>query len=313
MKPLDTNRVYSVLENYKDDSIIRYIRGHVDFIGYRLNYLTHALARVPQVEVNIQNDLSLLDTIYIVKEFLSTIDKKYVLLFEQYINDGSFNIFDSENEENLKKYPGEAFRQYSMDENGNYHENINIPLSHTIEDAFTIIHEFIHLTNFKPGIESEDRDFFTEASSITYEFLLFDYLKENDMCSEDIAYPILERLDNAFECGEFLIDFLNKTNKIDITKVEFVEDERQVLEDFKGVIDGFKYPVGTYFAIINYANYKKGLIDLDNIKSFNESLLNCNDFESLRHILLDVPNKEDFESCIGVLKKELFSGKNMSK
>ena len=61
MEALDTNRVYSVLENYKDDSIIHYIKDHVDFIGYRLNSLTTILKTVPQVEVNITNDLTLLD------------------------------------------------------------------------------------------------------------------------------------------------------------------------------------------------------------------------------------------------------------
>ena len=313
MEALDTNRVYSVLENYKDDSIIHYIKDHVDFIGYRLNSLTTILKTVPQVEVNITNDLTLLDTIYLVKEFLATIDKKYVLLFEQCINDGSFNMFDSEDENNLKTYPGEAFRTYNMDEFGNYHENINIPLSHTIEDVFTIVHEFIHLTNFKPGAESEDRDFFTEVSSITHEFLLFDYLKNNNICTEDIAYPLLERMENALYNSNYLIDFLNKANKIDINKVQFVEDEKQVLEDYKCVIDGFKYPVGTYFAIINYANYKKGLVSLDNLKSFNESLLNCDNFESLRHILLDIPNNDDLLSSVELLKNEIFSGKNMSK
>ena len=117
MEPLDTNRVYSVLENYKDDSIIHYIKDHVDFIGYRLNNLTTILKTVPQVEVNITNDLTLLDTIYLVKEFLATIDKKYVLLFEQCINDGSFNMFNefgafiiNEKKGSLKLYNGPSFK-----------------------------------------------------------------------------------------------------------------------------------------------------------------------------------------------------------
>lgn len=313
MEYTEEDRAYSVLVNYEDDSIVRFMKDNPDFIGYRVNSFRKCLDEFPQVEYNYVNDLSLLDILQLSKDFLGTIDRKYISKFEELINDGSFNIFDSEDEENLRTFPGEAFRSYTMDEDGKFHENINIPLSHTIEDVYTIVHEFIHITNYDPEIEKDDREFFTEASSITYEFLLYDYLKNNDICNEDNCFPIFERIDSTYKYTNGLIVFLNSLNKIKIDEVKEIADEKKVYEDYKGIVSDFKYSVGNYLSVINYANYKKGLTSLENIKSFNDNLNKNDDFESLRHVLLSVPDSETIKSSLEILRDELFSSKNRVK
>lgn len=307
------DRIYSVIEKYSDDNIIDFMKNNTYFIGTKVDAMNSELYNIPSVPYGYINNLTLVEIIDIVKKYLSFINPKYVLLLEQYINDGSMNMFDSDDEINLKTFSGEAFRSYLMDENGKYHHNINIPLSHNISDVYTIIHEFIHMTNFDINGNSDDRDFFTEACSILHEFILFDYLKNNGICVEDNCYPIFERIDSTIEYTNDLISILNTIDVIDITKVKQVKDDKIIYEDYKNMLASFEYPVGTLIGILKYDDYKNGIISIDNIESFNYSLNNCNEFESLRNIFLEVPDVDKIKYSVQSLNSELFSNKGMSK
>ena len=103
-----------------------------------------------------------------VNDFLLKINYDYYLYYQLRKNDGTI-IFDDK-----KSY----YSAYSYYDSSNNKRSIYIPISHTLEDAFSIIHELNHDKNIVELGESSTRMLFTESLSILIELLFEDYLKK---------------------------------------------------------------------------------------------------------------------------------------
>lgn len=82
--------------------------------------------------------------------------------------------------------------------------NVNIICFHTLEDVETIVHEISHKLSTPTRIDLDDvcegtmRDFFGEVSSITMEFLLYEFLKQKNSNKEALNL-ILKRIDDTYQ------------------------------------------------------------------------------------------------------------------
>ena len=221
----------------------------------------------------------------IVSDFLKKIDYDYYLYYQLRKKDGTI-LFD-----NKKSYPS-AYSFYDFSENK---RNIYIPITNTLEDAFSIIHELNHDKNIDEVGENDTRMVFTESLSILLELLFEDYLKKykitdykvcNNYTLEAINYKSLY-IDFVIKLMELYInkfninfnDFLNiikvynnkQREELNHILLEIVEDECVDI-DFE-----FRYVLGILIATYLYKHIKikksniQELFEMnDIIKEFNQ-------------------------------------------
>ena len=141
----------------------------------------------------------------IVNSFLKNINYDYYLYYQLRKSDGTF-CFDEDNIHTI------AYSYYDFSSNK---RNIYIPISHTLEDAFSIIHELNHDKNIDELGENDTRMIFTESLSILSELLLEDYLKEYKVTDYKISnnYTL-----EAVNYKSLYIDFVLKLMKLYINK-----------------------------------------------------------------------------------------------
>ena len=116
--------------------------------------------------------IELYKSLTLVYKFLKQLNPNYEKYFERKLDDGTMS-FD---------YGYEMGYSY-FDES--YHKRILIPITHSIHDAFIIIHELMHNKNLKIDSDSITRHRFTESLSILGEMLFHDYLIENHLYVHD--------------------------------------------------------------------------------------------------------------------------------
>ena len=141
----------------------------------------------------------------IVNSFLKKINYDYYLYYQLRKSDGTF-CFDEDNIHTI------AYSYYDFSSNK---RNIYIPISHTLEDAFSIIHELNHDKNIDELGENDTRMIFTESLSILSELLLEDYLKEYKVTDYKVCnnYTL-----EAINYKSLYIDFVLKLMKLYINK-----------------------------------------------------------------------------------------------
>lgn len=146
MKRLLTN----VLLFHKDSEILKLLFNNIDYYK-SVSRIIYSECKDYQDELvekrNKINYMSLSETLNIVKDFLMKINPEYPILLEELMNNGVVNIYDITDEKKLKEYGDEAY--YAI-HNGNH--TINIPLYHDINDAFIIVHEFMHYIVYLNGV-----------------------------------------------------------------------------------------------------------------------------------------------------------------
>lgn len=102
----------------------------------------------------------------IVTDYLEFLNPYYVDYYNMRKNDGSF-IFTYSNQES-------AWSAYDLETKDRI---IYIPLTNTIVDCYSIVHELMHDLNLDVNIDSSTRFLYTEGLSLLGEFLLEFYLK----------------------------------------------------------------------------------------------------------------------------------------
>ena len=147
----------------------------------------------------------------LVEEFLEILNPKYLEYYRMRKEDGSF-IFD----ESCEKV---AFQYYDFD---NKKRLIYIPVTFTLEDSFSIIHELFHDINCSGSkCDSAGRNYFTEGISLLGELLFSDFLKSK----------------NIKEVNNYILKAINGL-KHEALEVDF--NLRLILEYLKvGYIDGY--------------------------------------------------------------------------
>ena len=232
-------------------------------------------------------------------------------MFNEKLSDGEFNIYhiDSDNVDENNNLP---FFDYA----GN--RNINIPLTHTLEDIYNIIHELFHSLNYS-NISNPTRNKFTEFISILSEFLVGSYLENAGI--DESSFELNNRLFqlyidalNTLILNE-VINYLGKNDTLNYNRfydtfMEKYPNANFLPERISSVLNssGFftlasaKYVIGTIFSLelietlnINEVISKIILIN-DNINNYEDK-----DIYSLLGLTLEARNnkilftKSDFD------------------
>ena len=167
------------------------------------------------------------ETISLVRKFLNSVDKKYLEIFNNCLNDGTFDMFLPEDD--LVKRPKDPIITPKPQ------ANINIPINYTIQDGTVIVHEFFHYLN-----DTEEynviREIFTEMISIYFEFRYYQFLIQKGYNEEIFYKNIYERTDNSLYCTYNLcatasiLDVYHNTGDITSENIEFLEEKRNFYE-----------------------------------------------------------------------------------
>lgn len=202
----------------------------------------------------------------------------------------------------FKEYGDEA---YYARHDGNH--TINIPLYHDINDAFTIVHEFMHYIVCLNGV-SVDGFLLTEAISISHEMLFYDYLKQNKLYEEYLSSPIVLRLLSIKDKSNAMLNVIKeyeseRSKSFMLTTLD--EDSEDASKNFYDLSAKIIYLTGETLAIQIYHYYKLGLITIEDLQELIRLINNNEHLESLNLIFKSIPTTEDIRESITYIRNEL--------
>ncbi len=211
-----------------------------------------------------------------------------------------------------------AFSSYDFSNNKRM---IFIPLSNTLEDAFTMIHEVNHDKNIDESGENETRLIFTEGLSILMELLFEEYLKKNNVkdykignnCNLDsINYKSLYIDFNLklIECylNKYNINYKDLYNIIyPYTKIQ-KDNLNHIIEDIlkEDIIDidfEFRYILGILIATYMYGRIKDNKKNIKELFEMNEIIVNYNIDQVFDYLNLDYDETNLSDNTYKILKK----------
>ena len=306
------NKMFQVLVDNQDTDFIEFVRNNLDLLKDFSKQLGDELYKIPLLESDFSESYSFFDTIQIVKEFLGSINPEYPNKLEEFLNNGVIRLAEEDDEEKDLNYLDQVYGR----DNKTYLD-IKLTLNHNLEDAFALTHEFMHSTNLSDD-SSVDRFLFTEGISVLYEFLLYDFLKTKNIKKSDnvlvminIINHIIDRCDYLKANLELIEDNINNIKRLDEIDIADEESDESFYDDvdemYKNLIDDVKYTFSGLISVLCFYNYKNGLISIENIESFNESIKTSENQESLRNIFISLPNIEDIKKASEFLNDDLFS------
>lgn len=298
-------------------------------------YLESVEDLLPEEHLEIEySKMDIKESISFVKEFLSTIDKKYLDIFDKSLNDGTFELFLPEDDlVDRPDYPITTPMPQA---------SINIPVSNTIEDGVIIIHEFFHYLN-----DSEDiirvRDIFTEMISIYFELRYYQFLINKGYDDIALNNEIYDRIDNSFDSANTLcfssssLDIYNNTGNINRKNIRFIDKYRNLYEnhikninefkdddEFVDIINEFRenlsYVIGTLLAFFALREPKVYDVKIkyinDNINTMKiEELLKVLDTKITDYPIWIEECVKNLEKALGEINEEdnLYSGSHRSR
>ena len=236
------------------------------------------------------------ENIKLAKEFFFKMNKDYYDILIERLNDGTF-IFENDYANVLTAY-SEYDDIYKK-------RIIFIPLKGTIEDAFSIVHEFIHDLNIDISCESFTRYFYTEGLSFLGELLFEDFLIEkgikdsripNNLTLFAIKSKAIEIDINLRLLSEYLddmyIDFGKIMNVINDTKNEYVYDLvtvfKKIEEDEKLTLDNEQqYILGCFIGCYMYYRIKNNNKNINEFFELNDKLKEYKFSQVLDYLNLD--------------------------
>lgn len=307
MKRLLTN----VLLFHKDSEILKLLFNNIDYYK-KVSQIIYSEYKDYYEELiekrNKISYMSLSEILNIVKDFLMNINPEYPILLEKLMNNGVINLYDIDDEKKLKEYGDEA---YYARHDGKH--TINIPLYHDINDAFTIVHEFMHYIVCLNGV-SVDGFLLTEAISISHEMLFYDYLKQNKLYEEYLSSPIALRLLSIKDISNAMLNVIEeyeseRSKSFMLTTLEESSDEAS--KNFHDLSAIIIYLTGETLAIQIYHYHKLGLITIEDLQELIRLINNNEHLESLNLIFKSIPTTEDIRESIIYIRNELL--KNCEK
>lgn len=305
MEKVEIDTLANILMFHRDSEIIKLLMKEQDYfesISETIIKETNKNHKETEDRRKKVNYISYKDTLDIVKSFLGSINSRYPRLLEGLIRNGVINIYDLDDKESVKEFGKEPYFQISKGK-----ITINIPMEHNIEDMFSIVHEFMHYVTCYRGC-SVDGIILTENVSITYEMLLYDYLKEKELFEEDRFAPIATRLLSIEEKSRTILESFENfeiSRKKSFKLRDIKEDSIKAERDFEDISKQFIYLFCETLAIHNYHNYKDGIITTKNLEEMCRRLNNNENLESLNFILsTEKPSAEEIGSSINFLENE---------
>ena len=299
---------------YPEDMLLDFMRDYSEELLGIMSYVFNQLKGVKKIDPKREDYHASYDTIKMASDFLGTIDNKYKEEFDKMIVDGTF---DFEMREEGQGNKSRIKRRFSEDGDLLGYD-IVISSDDTIEDVFSLVHEYFHSTNTKERL-SFDSVLLTESVSIFYELLLFDYLKEKNISINDIEKQMQNRLYNLSDDAYDILDKVNllveglKDPNI-INDLEIMDEEK--LEYYYEKSEAsIKYGVSTLIATLMYYDYHRGMIKLDNVENYNDSLKGKNnDLLGLRYLFLSIPSSDYIKDALDYYKEQInYEDKNKTR
>ena len=243
----------------------------------------------------------------IVNEFLKNINYDYYLYYQLRKKDGTI-CFDEKNIHPI------AYSYYDFENEKRY---IYIPISHTLEDAFCIVHELNHDRNIDVSGENDTRMIFTESLSLLLELLFEDYLKKYKINDYKVCnnYSL-----KAINYKSLYIDFVLKLIRLYIEKYsinysdfcevikDYNNDQRRdlnqilldIIEENNVDVDyEFRYIIGILIATYLYKRIKTNKNNIQELFEMNDIIKDFNqnqvfDFLELDYSDLDLTDESYF-------------------
>lgn len=255
------------------------------------------------------------DTIKLVQEFLLSLNKKYLDIFNKSLVDGTFEFFLPEDD--LQERPEEPIIY------PNPNAIIYIPIQNNIQDGIIIVHEFFHYLN-DLNLHDGSRDLFTEMFSIYFELRFGQFISLKGMDINSFNRSVCERLENAslssdnFFFVSSILDVYSNSGKIDKSSIKFVDKYRknysdyikeivafyrnqQFIEELSSFVCDSSYVIGTLLSFYMLAEPKIGDIKMCYIND-NVNYMNVGQVLDVLGTNFDCYDKW-IDSCIDSFKK----------
>lgn len=246
-------------------------------------------------EVKYKEKIDLDYSASLVYTFFKSISEEYATYFENRLNDGTFRF-------STKFAIGHSY--YDLKENKSV---IEIPFTHTIEDSYVMVHEFLHSTNYQGGELLLCRMLTTESISILGEFLFYNFLVKYNLKPRENRKPIindlysihklsllndleLKLIDKYLKYGYISSNFLNSLN--------YDEDVWDHLYFNNSITFGIdynqRYIIGILISCYMYDRIKENPKLINELFDIN-SIMNHTDFEFIMNYLdLNIKDDKDY-------------------
>ena len=270
----------------------------------------------------------------LVREFLGKLNPSYLEYYDKRVSDGSFEYSYNDMENN----------PYSNYDYKNDKRVIFIPISNTVDDGFSIVHELFHDMNMVIDINKLGlgRYFTTEALSFLGELLYADFLNDkglydinvnnNSLCYMRRKALVLnfklnvisEYLKNGFLNKKIVLDVLNsyKADEVDIIVENIYEDDDVVDdvndEEFDELDDDFfindkndfcieteeSYVFSCLIAAYMYDRIKSNKKNINELFDLNDIVGNLDLFQVLDYLEIEHNNSELTDESYELLHKD---------
>lgn len=183
------------------------------------------------------------DSIKLVRDFLGSIDKKYLDIFDKSLNDGTFELFLPEDD--FIERPDIPIT-YPKPE-----AIIYIPVQNDITDGSVIVHEFFHYLNDSDNL-GVNRHIFTEMISIYFELRFCQYLVTKGISKDAFNKETCKRLENVLIASDVLcftssvLDIYYNAGEINKKNINFLNKFREIYEENKKGLINFYHDSDFY-------------------------------------------------------------------
>lgn len=274
-------------------------------------------------DTNVDSEMDVADAVYkfeknshytsfeiidLAKEFLATLDEKYVKDLDDLINSGHLFITDPRDISNGDKLDTENITNYQKPIYSGLGKFIVLPMHNNITDAETLVHEFMHYELEKNMDEEHEQPImriFHEMNSIFHEYLFYDYLNRKGLFDNDCRKQLLKRLYHTrLDAENVNLDakIIKLTDeKLPVTNLEY--DLKESDKIFRKLRSSCLYFKGGAFGAILYDRYKAGIINYKNIENFIASAPRSGSDDMVLNYLF---NNEELEFT----KEEIFNSVN---
>ena len=332
--PSENEKLYAkVYSRFKGSDFFSVVEDGYDYLNGQIDRVLESLKNRDLTSVyseyyTIEDTLSLLDSF-----FREVIGEECADAFNKAVKSGNIELYDKYDFEEASVHPvgdeiGPHYRlinEEQFDENGKYlytnaHKNVENPLEHDIYDVYTLVHEFIHSTNDRyKNMYKSDRELLTESVSITYEFILYDYLKSKGISPNEIGNPIKDRMRHLKRHASNMRYILKMLNKVrtdeNLKNIQFDfsndDEKKAVLDKYADFCDEVKYYIGTLIATVNYKNYIDGKLSLKTLETYNFSIDEYDELDSLPILFETLPTNDEVISDLECLLDSITEGKKL--
>ncbi len=245
-------------------------------------YVMQHYSDVLEIDEDFDNYVSYLEISKQALKFMKSINKDYYMLLKMAYKAKEINLDFSQDDI--------AYCDYRN--NGNF---INWPINYNIDDIFSLIHEFSHYLNLKKN-PTLTRNYFTEAFSILFEFLLCDYLEINNYPNKEYLKVKLLRFASCFDYAKELYDNGRIVNiYLENSKLSDILIERNFIN--KCDLEKIKNQCFLYKNELLFFEYKKYLLGIFIACDMHQQIIKNPDYVEKVFFIMSKLNGMSLNNC----------------